>query len=88
MLLIRAMMRVTSHTLPIWSTRRTWKLLVRLLVVVALPSWWWMWRVEGLVVLLLLLVVIVMTLLGKLGLISRWQSSFHGVNLKVVLLDC
>jgi hypothetical protein len=82
-LLIWATMRVTSHTLPIWSTWRAWKLLVHLLVIVVLLSWWWMWRVEGLLILhlLLLLVVIITSFIRKLGLISWWQSSFQGINL-------
>jgi hypothetical protein len=81
-LLIRAMMRVTSHTLPIWSTQRVWKLLVHLLVIVVLPSWWWTWRVEELLILhlLLLIIVVLMSLVGKLVLIRRWQSSLQGGN--------
>jgi hypothetical protein len=75
-------MRVTSHTLPIWSMRRAWKLLVHLLIIVLLPSWWWSWRVEGLLVLHLLLpvVVVLMSRIGKLVLIHRWQSSLQGGN--------
>jgi hypothetical protein len=56
--LIRATVRVASHTLPIWSTWMAWKLLVRLLVIAMQPSWWWKWRVEGLVVVHLLLLVV------------------------------
>jgi hypothetical protein len=78
MLFIRTTMRVTSHTVPISSTRRTWNLFLCLLVIAVLPLWWWMWIVEGLV--LLLLVVVPTSLLDKLGLISRWQSSVQGVN--------
>jgi hypothetical protein len=59
-LLIRATLRVTSHTLPIWSTWRMWKLLVQLLVISVLPSQWWTWRVEGLLVLHFLLVIVVL----------------------------
>jgi hypothetical protein len=70
MLLIRATMRVASHTLPIWSMQRTWKLLVHLLVIAVLLSLYWMWRVEGLIVLHLLLLVVVLTsVVGKLVLI-------------------
>jgi hypothetical protein len=67
-------MRVASHTLPIWSTRRAWKLLEHLLVIAVLPPWWWTWRVEGLLVLHLLLlpVVILMSVVRKLVLIHRW----------------
>jgi hypothetical protein len=80
---IRATMRVTtSHTLPIWSTQRAWKLLVHLLVVAVMPLWWLTWRVEGLIVLhhLFLIVVVLMSLVRKLVLIHRWQSSLHGGN--------
>jgi hypothetical protein len=82
-LLIRATMRVTSHTLPIWSTRNAWKLLVHLLVITVLPPWWWTWRVEGLLILhlLLLIVVILTSVIGNLVLIRWWQSSLHAVNL-------
>jgi hypothetical protein len=81
-LLIRAMMRVASHTLPIWSTRRAWKLLVHLLVITMLPSWWQTWRVEGLLVLhlLLLFVVILTSVIRKLVLIHWWQSSLQCLN--------
>jgi hypothetical protein len=81
-LLIRATMRVASHTLPIWSTRRVWKLLVHLLVTMVPPPWWWTWRVEGLLILhLLLLIVVVLTsVIGKLVLIHQWQSSLQGIN--------
>jgi hypothetical protein len=81
-LLIRATMKVTSHTLPIWSTRRAWKLLGHLLVIAVPMLWWWTWRVEGLIILhlLLLIVVVLMSLVGKLGLICPWQSSLQGVN--------
>jgi hypothetical protein len=68
--LIRAMMRVVSNTLPIWLTRRAWKLLVHPLVIVVLLSWW---RVEGLLILhlhlfylLLLVVVVLMSVVRKL----------------------
>jgi hypothetical protein len=74
-LLIRATMRVASHTLPIWSTWRAWKLLVHLLVIAVQPSWWWMWRVEGLLVVHLLLVVVVVVLtsiIRKLVSICLW----------------
>jgi hypothetical protein len=86
MQLLRATIRVMSHTLPIWSTWRPWKLLVHPLAIMVLPSWWWTWRVEGLLLLLflLLIVVILTSLLGKpglIGLINRWQSSFQGINL-------
>jgi hypothetical protein len=71
MLLLRATIRVTSHTLLIWSMRRPWKLLVHLLAIIVLSSWRWTWRVEGLLLLFLLLVVVILTsLLGKLGLIG------------------
>jgi cell division protein FtsW (lipid II flippase) len=68
-LLIRATMKVTSNTLPIWSTQRAWKLLGHLLVIAVLMLWWWTWRVEGLIILhlLLLIVVVLMSLVGKLG---------------------
>jgi hypothetical protein len=72
-------MRVTSHTLPILSMRRMWKLLVHLLVIVVPPSWWWTWRVEGLVV-LHLIVVVLMSVIGKLVSICCWQSSLQGFN--------
>jgi hypothetical protein len=70
-LLIRATMRVASHTLPIWSMWMAWKLLVHLLVIAVWLSRWWMWRVEGLLVvhLLLLVVVILMSIIQKLVLI-------------------
>jgi hypothetical protein len=76
-------MRVASHTLPIWSTQRPWKLLVHLLVITVLPSWWWIWRVEGLLILHLLdLVLVILTsVTGKLVLIHRWQSSLQGISL-------
>jgi hypothetical protein len=75
-------MRVTSHTLPIWMTRKAWKLLVHLLVITVLSSWWWTWRVEGLLVLhlLIIIMVVLMSLVGKLVLIRRWQSSLQGIN--------
>jgi hypothetical protein len=76
-LLMRAMMRVAFHSLPIWSTWRAWKLLVHLLVIVVLPPWWWMWRVEELLILHLLLVAVV----SKLVLIHQWQSSLQAINL-------
>jgi hypothetical protein len=85
-LLIRAMMRVTSHTLPIWSTRRACKLLVHPLVIAVLTSWWgtW-WRVEGLLDLhllhLVLLIMVVLTsVIEKLVLIRCWCSSLQGLN--------
>jgi hypothetical protein len=78
-------MRVASHTLPIWSTQRMWKLLVQLLVIAVLPSRWWTWRVEGLLVLQLLLLVVVVivftSIIGKLVLICLWQSSLQGIKL-------
>jgi hypothetical protein len=79
---IRATMRVTTHTLPIWSTWRAWKLLVHLLVIAVPPSWWWTWRVEGLLIHhhLLLLVVLRSLIRKLLVLIHRWQSSLQGVN--------
>jgi hypothetical protein len=81
-LLIRATMRVTSHTLPIWSMWRACKLLVHMLVITVLPSWWWTWRVEGfLIVYLLLIIVVLKCLVGNLVLIHQWQSSLQGINL-------
>jgi hypothetical protein len=70
-LLIRATMRMASHTLPIWSMRRAWKLLVHPLVIAVLPSWW---RVEGILVihlfhLVLLIVVVLASVVGKLILV-------------------
>jgi hypothetical protein len=81
-LLIRATVRVASHTSPIWSTRRVWMLLVHMLVITVLLSWWWMWRVEGLLILhlLLLIVAILTSIVGKLVLIHQCQSSLQGVN--------
>jgi hypothetical protein len=72
--LIRATMRVASHTMPIWSTWMAWKLLVHLLVIVVQPSWWWTWRVEGLLVVHLLHVVMVVltSIILKLVLIYLW----------------
>jgi hypothetical protein len=60
-----------------------WKLLVHLLVIAVLLSWWWTWRVEGLLILHLLLgvVVVLMSLIEKLVMIRRWQSSLQGGNL-------
>jgi hypothetical protein len=82
-LLIRATMRVTSHTLPIWLMWRAWKLLVPLLVITVLSLWWWTWRVEGLLILHLLLIVVgvLMSLLDRLVLIRQWYCSLQGVNL-------
>jgi hypothetical protein len=58
-----------------------WKLLVHLLVIVVLLSWWWTWRVEGILVLHHLLIIVILTIfIGKLGLISEWQSSLQGGN--------
>jgi hypothetical protein len=79
-------MRVASHTLPIWSTGRAWKLLVYPLVIEVLPSWWWTWwRVEGLLILhlfhLILLIMVVLTsVIGKLVLVHCWHSSLQGLN--------
>jgi hypothetical protein len=79
-------MRVASHTLPIWSTRRVWKLLVHPLVIAVLPSWWWSWwRVEGLIVLhlfhlILLIVVILTSVIEKLVLVHCWHCSLQGRN--------
>jgi hypothetical protein len=70
-LLIRATMRVASHTLLIWSTWRAWKLLVHLLIIAVWPSWWWTWRVEGLLI-VHLLVVVLMSVIRKLVLICQW----------------
>jgi hypothetical protein len=59
-------MRVASHTLPIWSTWRAWKLLVHLLVIAVRPLWWWTWMVEGLLIIHpLLLVVVVLTSIAR-----------------------
>jgi hypothetical protein len=82
-LLIRATMRVASHTLPIWSTWRAWKLLVLQLVIVVLPSrWWTWWRVEGLLVLqlILLIVVVLRSVIRKLVLVPCWHTSLQGLN--------
>jgi hypothetical protein len=59
-----------------------WKLLVYLLVITVLSSWWWTWRTEGLLILhlLLLVLVVLMSVIGKLVLIHRWQSSLQVVN--------
>jgi hypothetical protein len=68
-------MRVPSHTLPIWSTQRAWKLLVYPLVIMVLPSWGWAWwRVEELLIiylfhLVLLVMAILMSVDGKLVLV-------------------
>jgi hypothetical protein len=80
------MMRVASHTLPIWSTRRAWKLLVHQLVITVLPWWWWAWwRVEGLLVihifhLILLIMVVLMSVVRKLVLVRCWRSSLQDLN--------
>jgi hypothetical protein len=77
--LIKATMRVASHTLPIWSMRRAWKLSVHQLVIAMLSSWWWMWwRVEGLLVLLVM--VVPTSVVGKRVLVRYWHSSLQGLN--------
>jgi hypothetical protein len=85
-LLVRATMRMASHTLPIWSTRMVWKLLVHPLVIAVLPSWGWTWwRVEGLLAihlfhLVLLIVVVLLSVVGKLVMVHCWCSSLQGLN--------
>jgi hypothetical protein len=70
---------VASHTLPIWSTRRAWKLLVHSLVIAVMPLWWWAWwRVEGLLV--ILVVVILTSVIGMLVLVYCCYSSLQSLN--------